>query len=205
MEMEKSKVLIQFLLIFRQSGDVLSFLYALKLRGYTATESLFQLANAAGSTNTKWQYNILNHSNSDLLVSLIVPGSNILYTGALLDREDNTRAFLCLYSGRMLSDNAYIQMERRDLHNISHIKLIYARPNFQNVSGRFRIFLLNELHDWIEVLKFDNNQNLTEEYVWGVENVNIGIKIFGIMLKYDNVKTNKEDMAISRVILTYAV
>ena len=37
MEMEKSKVLIQFLLFFRQSGDVLFFLYACRLRGYTAT------------------------------------------------------------------------------------------------------------------------------------------------------------------------
>ena len=37
MEMEKSKVSIQFLLIFRQSGDVLFFLYARRLRGYTAT------------------------------------------------------------------------------------------------------------------------------------------------------------------------
>ena len=38
MEIEKSKVLIQFLLIFRQSGGVLFFLYARRLRGYTATE-----------------------------------------------------------------------------------------------------------------------------------------------------------------------
>ena len=37
MEMEKSKVLMQFLLIFRQSGDVLFFLYARRLRGYAAT------------------------------------------------------------------------------------------------------------------------------------------------------------------------
>ena len=40
--MEKSKVLIKVLLIFRQSGDVLFFLYARRLRGYTATiASLF--------------------------------------------------------------------------------------------------------------------------------------------------------------------
>ena len=37
MEMEKVEVLIPFLLIFRQSGDVLFFLYARRLRGYTAT------------------------------------------------------------------------------------------------------------------------------------------------------------------------
>ena len=37
MEIEKSKVSIQFLLIFRQSGDVLLFLFARRLRGYTAT------------------------------------------------------------------------------------------------------------------------------------------------------------------------
>ena len=67
------------------------------------------------------------------------------------------------------------------------------------------MFLLNELNEWIQVLKFDNNQNLTKEYVWGVEILNISIKNYGIMLKYDNVKSNKEDMAISRIILTYAV
>ena len=38
MEMEKSKVLLQFLLVFRQSGDVLFLLYARRLRGYTATQ-----------------------------------------------------------------------------------------------------------------------------------------------------------------------
>ena len=37
MEMEKSKVLIQFLLLFMKSGDVLLFLCARRLRGYTAT------------------------------------------------------------------------------------------------------------------------------------------------------------------------
>ena len=37
MEIEKSKVLIKFLLNFRQSGDVLFFLNIRRLRGYTAT------------------------------------------------------------------------------------------------------------------------------------------------------------------------
>ena len=37
MEIEKSIVLIQFLLILRRSGDVLFLLYARRLRGYTAT------------------------------------------------------------------------------------------------------------------------------------------------------------------------
>ena len=40
MEIEKSKVLIQFLLYFRQSGDVLFFLNVRRLRGYTATGAL---------------------------------------------------------------------------------------------------------------------------------------------------------------------
>ena len=39
MEKGKSKVLIQFFLIFRLSGDVLFFLYARKLRRFTATEA----------------------------------------------------------------------------------------------------------------------------------------------------------------------
>ena len=40
MEIKKSKVLIQFLLIFRQSGDALFFVYARRFRGYTATMTL---------------------------------------------------------------------------------------------------------------------------------------------------------------------
>ena len=43
MAMEKSKVLIQFLVIFRQFGDVLSFLYARRLRGNTATPLYMEL------------------------------------------------------------------------------------------------------------------------------------------------------------------
>ena len=52
MEIEKFKVSIQFLLIFRQSGDVLFFLYARRLRGYTATESreLFLYQQIVNST-----------------------------------------------------------------------------------------------------------------------------------------------------------
>ena len=37
--MEKSKVLIEILVIFRHFGDVLSILYARRLRGYTATDT----------------------------------------------------------------------------------------------------------------------------------------------------------------------
>ena len=42
MEIEKSKFLIQFVLIFRRSGDVLFFVYARRLRGYTAKSSFLQ-------------------------------------------------------------------------------------------------------------------------------------------------------------------
>ena len=41
--MEKSKVSIQFLIIFRQSGDVLFFLYARRFRGYAATAARWRL------------------------------------------------------------------------------------------------------------------------------------------------------------------
>ena len=48
MEIEKSKVLIKFLLNFRQSGDVLFFLNVRRLRGYTAT---FTVHNVSGISN----------------------------------------------------------------------------------------------------------------------------------------------------------
>ena len=52
MEIEKSKVLIQSLLIFRRSGDVLFFLCARRFRGYTATAPNY-LNNAFHSTEMR--------------------------------------------------------------------------------------------------------------------------------------------------------
>ena len=49
--MEKSKVLIQFLVIFSQFGDVLFFLYARRLRGYTATLPLFVKGHSHGQSS----------------------------------------------------------------------------------------------------------------------------------------------------------
>ena len=67
MEMEKSKVLIQFLLIFRQSGDVLFFLYARRLRGYTATQEQKKLI----MTNLNQQDMALKHPNKELNISYV--------------------------------------------------------------------------------------------------------------------------------------
>ena len=50
MEIEKSKVLIKFLLNFMQSGDVLFFLNVRRLRGYTATLALFVKGHSHGQT-----------------------------------------------------------------------------------------------------------------------------------------------------------
>ena len=51
MEIEKSKVLIQFLLSSRQSGDVLFFLYSRRLPGYTATLPLFVKGHSHGQSS----------------------------------------------------------------------------------------------------------------------------------------------------------
>ena len=168
-------------------------------------ETLFSLNNAENRTNTKWNYIVLDHNGNDRLSLLIAPKTVNLYSGGLINKEDNTNAFLVLYSGRMIGNDSFIKLERRDIYNIRHIKLVYSRPNLDNTSGRFTISLLNNNNTWVEVLKFDNDEKLTDDYIWGIENVNIDFKNYGIILKYDNVKSNKQDMAISRIILTYAV
>ena len=64
MEMEKSNVLIQFLVIFRQFGDVLSFLYARRLRGYTATLTFWQKNCTAPSRKKHLSKKSNHHSPS---------------------------------------------------------------------------------------------------------------------------------------------
>ena len=53
MEIKKSKVSILFLLIFRQSGGVLFFLYARRLRGYTATGAVITTTNITKNISKK--------------------------------------------------------------------------------------------------------------------------------------------------------
>ena len=128
---------------------------------FLTDETLFQLRNRENRMNTKWNYEILDQNGSDQLGSLIEPKTANMYSGGLIDKQDDTNAFLLMFSGRMISDDAYVRLERRDIHNIKHIKLVYSRSNIDNTSGRFTISLLNYLNEWIEVLKFDNNQYLT--------------------------------------------
>ena len=197
-----------------QNDDYISFLdndnneYKLKRyreEKFLTDETLFQLRNLGNETNTMWSYEILDQHGSDLLSSLIVPRSANMYSGALINKEDDNRAFLITFSGRMISDDAYVKLERRDIHNIRRIKIVYSRPNIDNASARFTTSLLNNNNVWFEVLKFDNDQYLTDKYVWGLEDVDVSFKNYGFILKYDKVKSNKEDVTRSRLISTYAV
>ena len=189
-----------------QSDDFVSFLdndnNEYKLKRYhedklLTDETLFQLQNSGKQTNTNWNYENLDQNGSDLFSSLIVPRISGMYSGGLINKENDTRGFLLMFSGHMISVTAYIKLERRNIHNIKHIKLVYSRPNIDNTSGRFVISLLIDLNEWVGVLKFDNNESLTDDYVWGVEDVDINFENYGIVLKHINIKSNKQDMAIS--------
>ena len=180
-----------------QNDDFISFLdndnNEYKLKRYHEDNlltdgTLFQLRNRENGKNTKWNYETLDQNKNDLLGSLIVPRTANLYSGGLINKEDDTRAFLLIFSGRMISDSSYVKLERRDIHNIKLIKLVYSRPDIDNTSCRFTITLLNNSNEWVEVLKFDSNQNLTDEYVWGVAAIDIDFKNYGIISKYNNVK-----------------
>ena len=67
--------------------------------------------------------------------SLIVPRNFDMYSGGLINKEDDTRAFLLMFSGRMISDDSYVKLEKRDIHNIRRKKNVYSRPNLDNTSG----------------------------------------------------------------------
>ena len=62
-EIEKSEVLIKFLLYFRQSGDVLFFLNARRLRGYTATSSYYSTSSSELSPSPTAQTAQANWNN----------------------------------------------------------------------------------------------------------------------------------------------
>ena len=79
-----------------QKDDFVSFLdndnNEYKLKRYhedklLTDESLFQLRNLENRTDTKWNYDTMDHNGSDLLSSLIAPKSSGLYSGALIDKR----------------------------------------------------------------------------------------------------------------------
>ena len=98
-----------------QNDDFVSFLdndnNEYKLKRYHEDKlltdaTLFQLRNRENRMNTKWNYEILDQNGSDQLGSLIVPRISNMYSGGLIDKEDDTSAFLLKFSGRKISNDA---------------------------------------------------------------------------------------------------
>ena len=86
MEIEKSQVSIQSLVNFRQSGDVLFFLHAHRLRGYSATttdvrklERRFKKETKAKVfLSTKWKLNrVTTLQQQRFFSTIILPRDNV--------------------------------------------------------------------------------------------------------------------------------
>ena len=94
METETSKVLRQFLLIFMQSGDVLFYLHARRLRGYTATATyeLFQ------EKNTLFSRNLTFYNNDKLTNSSKRKVIELLWASVHRQSEPETNFILVLVS-----------------------------------------------------------------------------------------------------------
>ena len=82
-----------------QNDDYISFLdhdnNEYKLKRYREVriltdETLFQLRNLENRTNTKRNYGVLYPNGSDLLSSLSVPRNSGMYSGGLINKEDDT-------------------------------------------------------------------------------------------------------------------
>ena len=53
------------------------------------------------------------------------------------------------------------------------LQTYFGQENLQLHRVDLKISLLNNLNEWVELLKFDNDESLTDNYIWGVEDIDI--------------------------------
>ena len=112
--------------------------------------------------NSKWFYDTLDKNGSDLISSVI----NSKGTHNLINKEEDTQAFLVFISENMISDDSYISLSRRDIHNIKQVRIINSRLDIDRAMGKITIRLLNDSNEYQNILEFDNDQFLTDDYTW---------------------------------------
>ena len=160
MERENSKVLIQFLLIFRQSGDVLFFLYARRLRGYTATAFLLhnyllnEIFHKVSPLGTVFQMRNIVAEMRDLHLAQPISDELAIKLTDFLPEHcsnfhleylnffwwTNLRIFLdgkispSTVSWNQWSRLRFFQSQKRNLDRISNKDTF--RPNWSNIQGK---------------------------------------------------------------------
>ena len=154
MEIEKSKVLIQFLLIFRQSRDVLFSLYARRLRGYTATVMRIQYNKHRVMRVERIALNLqLNHKLKGKIITVL---------------EHKIRHFF------FISRHVYTNVRRKSSSQMGQFRRFFNSmfANFVHATSASLFTLLNvKLFFWPNCCRFAAERNWIKKISLNVRNL----------------------------------
>ena len=104
-----------------------------------------------------------------------------------------------------MSANTECELIRDNIHNITKIDFIYNRYSNSGKMGELKILYKNENDDYVESLKFDENDNLTLRDQWLSASTDINEANFGIKMTFIKKNSVSEIMSIAKFVFSYTI
>ena len=190
-----------------QNGDYISFLdndnKEYKLRKYkpklTLTKTI--LFNRSSLSN-EFVYYYKDNNIANIFINQNVGTPHAWLTGPLNLYEN--LPYLSIHPYYM-SANTECELIKDNIHNITKIDFIYNRYSNSGKMGEFKILYKNENDDYVESLKFDENDNLTLRDQWLSASTDINEANYGIKMIFNKKNSLSEIMSIAKFVFSYTI
>ena len=109
------------------------------------------------------------------------------------------------FHSNFLNTNTYAEISRYDFHNIIKIELIIKRYSLNNIMGETVILHKNSNDEWIELYKFNENENITPRDQLQTITLTTSEKNYGMKIRRDKKNSINQMFSISKIVLTYTI
>ena len=190
-----------------QNDDYISFLDSdnneYKLTKYKPKLTLTKmiLFNRSSLSN-EFVYYYKDNNIANIFINQSVGTPHAWLTGALNLYEN--LPYLSIHPYYM-SANTECELIKDNIHNITKIDFIYNRYSASGKMGEFKILYKNKDDQYIEALKFSENESLTLRDQWLSASTSINETNYGIKMIFNKKNSVSEIMSIAKLIFSYTI
>ena len=154
------------------------------------------------SLSNEFVYYYKDNNIANIFINQSVGTPHAWLTGALNLYEN--LPYLSIHPYYM-SANTECELIKDNIHNITKIDFIYNRYSASGKMGEFKILYKNKDDQYIEALKFSENESLTLRDQWLSASTSISETNYGIKMIFNKKNSVSEIMSIAKLIFSYTI
>ena len=154
------------------------------------------------TATSPWNYYSSVNNINNALITRSLPTPIQWSTGPFTLFEN--RPFLVIHAGNMGLDTT-VELFRKDIHNVTRFEMIMNNFEWNNSVGEITI-LIKDVNDvWKEVLKLEENTNVSLRHEWDTHTVDINERNYGIKMVINRKQAAVHFVSIVKISLTYTI